>query len=410
MRPGVWLLVSVGAAASAGGLISTLRLQSSGAGPVVGIFTALVAAATGALAAWGKSQQQLRASVASFAQDAAKLKASSERDRLHLAAIVDAMTQGMIVVDRENRIEMLNDAARSILDVEQGAEGRPLIELARIPELFDVLRRAESSQTEVELRSGMKVVIRGTRQWGDGTRILLLEDVTEVRRLETIRRDFVANVSHELRTPVAVIRANAETLAAGALSDAPMAAKLSDALHLNAERLARILADLLDLSRLDAGQYRLDLEPLGLVDATKKAVAAMENNAAERGIRIDVTVDPGHTVIADDSALDQVLVNLIENAIKYSQPSGHLWLTAREQGGAIRVEVKDDGVGVPPHHRARLFERFYRADPRGSREKGGTGLGLSIVKHLVESMGGAVGVEPNHPQGSVFWFTLPRSQ
>jgi two-component system phosphate regulon sensor histidine kinase PhoR len=225
-----------------------------------------------------------------------------------------------------------------------------------------------------------------------------------------VRRDFVANVSHELRTPVAVIRANAETLLAGAKDDPQMAPKLIDGLHRNAERLARILADLLDLSRLDAGQYRLDVAPVAVRTVTEQSLSAVETQAQKRGITVEVAVPPSIAVKADAKALDQILVNLIDNGVKYTRADGHVWVEAKEIGDdSVRIEVRDDGPGIADKHRERVFERFYRADPSRSREAGGTGLGLSIVKHLVESMGGEVGVEPNAPRGSIFWLQLPRA-
>jgi two-component system phosphate regulon sensor histidine kinase PhoR len=243
--------------------------------------------------------------------------------------------------------------------------------------------------------------------------VLLLEDVTAMRRLETVRRDFVANVSHELRTPVAVIRANAETLIAGAKDDPQMSAKLIDGLHRNAERLARIIADLLDLSRLDAGQYRLELAPVSVHGVTEQSMTAVEPQAAARQVTVAIAVPDELLVRADPKALDQILVNLIDNAIKYTREGGHVRVEARAEStdgaGTIRIDVRDDGPGISAKHRERVFERFYRADPSRSREAGGTGLGLSIVKHLVESMGGDVGVEPNTPSGSVFWLRLPQA-
>jgi two-component system phosphate regulon sensor histidine kinase PhoR len=227
---------------------------------------------------------------------------------------------------------------------------------------------------------------------------------------ETVRRDFVANVSHELRTPVAVIRANAETLIAGAKDDPKMAAKLIDGLHRNAERLARIIADLLDLSRLDAGQYRLEVGPVALRALTEQSLTAVEPQAAARKVTVEVAVPAELAVRADPKALDQILVNLIDNGIKYSREAGHVWVSASESDGSVRIEVRDDGPGIAAKHRERVFERFYRADPSRSREAGGTGLGLSIVKHLAESMSGEVGVEPNLPQGSTFWLRLPAAR
>ena len=342
-----------------------------------------------------------------LAEDTERCRRALARERELLATVAEGLTQGVIAVDGEHRIELLNDAARRMLNVTSSPVGEPLIEFVRVPQVFALIEGDEAATAEVELASGARALIRVAKKFGHEGRVLLLEDVTAMRRLESVRRDFVANVSHELRTPVAVIRANAETLLAGAKDDPAMAGKLIDGLHRNAERLARILADLLDLSRLDAGQYRLEVGRVPVRSAVEQALTAVETSAAQRGIRVDVAVPAELAVEADPKALDQILVNLTDNAVKYTRPEGHVWVEARRDEGAVRIEVRDDGPGIAAKHRERVFERFYRADPSRSREAGGTGLGLSIVKHLVESMDGEVGVEPNEPSGSIFWLRLP---
>ena len=343
-----------------------------------------------------------------LADDAARSRAALARERMLLAAVADGLTQGVIAVDGEHKIELLNDAARKMLGVTSSPLGEPLIDFVRVPELFDLLDGDGDATAEVQLPNTPRALIRTARKWGGDGRVLLLEDVTAMRRLETVRRDFVANVSHELRTPVAVIRANAETLMAGAKDDPAIAGKLVDGLHRNAERLARILADLLDLSRLDAGQYRLELGCVPVAPIIEQALSAVELPAAQRKVTVTVTIPDALAVRADPKALDHILVNLLDNGVKYGRPEGNVWIEAQPAGTDVRIEVRDDGPGIADKHRGRVFERFYRADPSRSREAGGTGLGLSIVKHLVESMGGDVGVEPNTPQGSIFWLRLPR--
>jgi len=313
----------------------------------------------------------------------------------------------VIAIDGDRKIEMLNAAARRMFGVQSSLVGESLIEFVRVPALHELLDRDEDAAAEIQLPSGARALVRIARTFGRTGCLLLVEDVTNVRRLETVRRDFVANVSHELRTPVAVIRANAETLLAGAKDDPQMAQRLIEGLHRNAERLARILADLLDLSRLDAGQYRLDLQEVRVRGVAEQSLTAVDPQAQRRGVAIVVEIPDWLAVKADAKALDQILVNLIDNGVKYTQPDGHVWVEARAIGDAVRIEVRDDGPGIADKHRRRVFERFYRADPSRSREAGGTGLGLSIVKHLVESMGGEVGVEPNTPRGSIFWLRLP---
>ena len=344
-----------------------------------------------------------------LAEDADRSHRALARERVLLAAVAEGLTQGVIAVDGDHRIELLNLTARRMLGVTSSPLGEQLIDYVRVPELFELLESDAASSAEVQLPNGLRTLIRAATKWGGQGRVLLLEDVTAMRRLETVRRDFVANVSHELRTPVAVIRANAETLLAGAKDDPVMAGKLIDGLHRNAERLARILADLLDLSRLDAGQYRLELTTVPVRALTEQSLSAIEPLAARRNVTVEVSVPPDLAVKADAKALDQILVNLIDNGVKYTRADGHVWVEARADEDRVRIEIRDDGPGIAAKHRERVFERFYRADPSRSREAGGTGLGLSIVKHLVESMGGEVGVEPNLPRGCIFWLRLQRS-
>ncbi|MEO8846326.1 MAG: ATP-binding protein [Kofleriaceae bacterium] len=357
----------------------------------------------------GADIKELAHWINALAEDAQRSRDALHHERTLLASVADGLTQGVIAIDGERKIEMLNEAARRMLGVQSSLVGEPLLECVRVPELRDLIDHPNDATAEVQLPNGPRALIRAARTWGRPGRVLLLEDVTAVRRLESVRRDFVANVSHELRTPVAVIRANAETLLAGAKNDPVMSTKLIDGLHRNAERLARILADLLDLSRLDAGQYRMELAPTSVRAVTEQSLTAVEPQAQARKINVLVAIPERLSVKADAKALDQILVNLIDNGVKYTQAEGHVWVEAKQLGDAIRIEVRDDGPGISDKHRARVFERFYRADPSRSREAGGTGLGLSIVKHLVESMGGEVGVEPNAPRGSIFWLQLPRA-
>ncbi len=362
------------------------------------------------VASMGGELRELASWINVLAEDAQKSRDALAHERTLLASVADGLTQGVIAIDGDHRIEMLNDAARKMLGVQSSMVGEPLLELVRVPALRDLIERPDDGEAEMSLPSCPRALVRAARTWGRVGRVLLLEDVTAMRRLETVRRDFVANVSHELRTPVAVIRANAETLIAGAKDDPQMAPKLIDGLHRNAERLARILADLLDLSRLDAGQYRLEVVSVAVRAVTEQSLSAVETQAQKRNVTFEVTVPATITVKADAKALDQILVNLLENGVKYTQADGHVWIDAKEVGtDAVRIEVRDDGPGIADQHRERVFERFYRADASRTREAGGTGLGLSIVKHLVESMGGVVGVEPNDPRGSIFWLQLPRA-
>ncbi|MGM0555139.1 MAG: ATP-binding protein [Myxococcota bacterium] len=334
---------------------------------------------------------------------------AEERNRFE--AILETMTEAVVVVGQNDRVTLVNRAALDLLEWDAEPIGRPIVELIRVPGFQDLLATAKqgletSEEFELPVRPAKRILAQAARQESIGT-VLAMHDVTELRRLETIRRDFVANVSHELRTPVSVIRATAETLQDGAIDQPEHARRFLDALIRNSERLSRLIADLLDISRIEAGEYAIDTEKIPLHRAVERSLDTVQARAEERGIELENHVATDIRVEADTKALDQVLLNLITNAVKYISEDGRVTVSAIKEDATIRVRVEDNGPGVGPQHRDRLFERFYRVDSGRSRDVGGTGLGLSIVKHLVTTMGGEVGYEANQPRGSVFWFTLP---
>jgi two-component system phosphate regulon sensor histidine kinase PhoR len=329
------------------------------------------------------------------------------RERGLLESVLESVSQGVVALDGERRISMMNDVARRLLELETTPIGDALIDHVRVPAVLGLLPPSAPGSAEFQTAGGTRLVAWVAPLQGGGGCILTLEDVTAIRRLETIRRDFIANVSHELRTPVSIIRANVETLVGGAKDDPIFSLRLHDGLHRNAERLARIVTDLLDLSRLEAGQYRIEVSDVDVASVAEQAMAALDGAPADKGVAIAVDVPPGLVVRGDAKAIDQVLVNLVDNAVKYTQRGGHVRIAAARRDERVRIEVRDDGPGIAARHRDRIFERFYRVDPGRSRDMGGTGLGLSIVKHLVESMGGDLGVDANEPTGTVFWFELP---
>jgi two-component system phosphate regulon sensor histidine kinase PhoR len=338
-------------------------------------------------------------------------------ERRRSAALLESMSEAVLALDSAGRVTLANPAAIELLRVGGSPNtviGRTLLETVRLPALLELATKAASveSGSELELPGGQprRVQVRG-RPLADGSgTVLVMHDVTELRRLETVRRDFVANVSHELRTPVSVIRANAETLLSGGLEDRARSRGFVDGIWRNAERLSALLADLLDIARIEAGQYRLEQREVPVARVLASAVETYEAKA--RAKRIDLTAQPAGAlaVLGDESALTQVVSNFVDNAVKYTPEGGKVALEARlePQRDLVRLTVADDGPGIEPRHRARIFERFYRVDPGRSREMGGTGLGLAIAKHLSESMGGEVGVGPASPHGSVFWVSLPR--
>ena len=337
----------------------------------------------------------------------------AERDLL--GDILAGMQEGVLVLDAESRVIHANPALRAMLLLGSDAIGKPLLEVIRNAELVEILAQARNLESaaagEVEL-SGLKpkrlLVQAAPLLGGSGNLLMVLVDVTQLRQLESIRKDFVANASHELRTPVASLRSAAETLR-GALNDPEASQVFLEMIERNATRLHHLVEDLLDLSRIESREFRLVQESLDLTAFAEQMIHAYARLAKDKSIHVEITSSaPGSLVRGDRRALEQVLGNLLENAIKYCPQEASVRITVEPQGERIRLAVSDTGPGIPPQHLPRLFERFYRVDASRSRELGGTGLGLAIVKHLVEAMGGTVSVESEPGQGSTFSFTLPK--
>lgn len=333
-----------------------------------------------------------------------------ERDRLH--TILHGVSEGLVAVDQDNRIELVNEAAKRLLGIGRSPEGRKLVESVRIPALIELAENGRDGQHTAEFGLAdppRQLLATTTPLRATGGLVIVLHDMTNLRNMESMRRDLVANVSHELRTPVSIIRANAETLLDGALDDPEQARNFLQAILRHSERLSNLLSDLLDLAKIEGGAYPLCLEAVTVKTAVQRAVDTLSRAAKAKNVEVLVDVGSELNAYADAQALDQVLVNLLDNAIKYSFEGGVIDVTASAQGDEVRICVSDDGPGIAERHRARVFERFYRVDTGRSRALGGTGLGLSIVKHLAVLMHGSVGVDPVQPHGSSFWVTLPCS-
>ncbi|MBK9073217.1 MAG: hypothetical protein IPL79_19790 [Myxococcales bacterium] len=330
--------------------------------------------------------------------------ARSERDVA--MRILESLAHGVVALTPERRVEFCNRRASELLGLVEMGRGSLLIEQVRISALHELIDRAvDGSTCELTTPPGQRLLVTYQRLSEGG--VIVIEDVSEVRHLEQIRRDFVANVSHELRTPVSILRATSETLS-HVISERPeMAGKLVDSLLRNSERLSNLLSDLLDLARIEAGKLHLQPEVLVLPDLLAEVQSLLAGKLAERQQTLQVEIATDAACFADHLATTQVLMNLIDNAIRYTQVGGHIAVKARQSGTRCIIEVADNGPGILEHHRARIFERFYRVDGGRAREAGGTGLGLSIVKHLCEAMGGGVQVHPNDPSGSRFVVELP---
>jgi two-component system phosphate regulon sensor histidine kinase PhoR len=350
----------------------------------------------------------LAGSLNQMAEDIEKTVEELASERARFKAVLESLTDAVIALDKTQQVVLMNRGARKLLGLGKAPEGTPILELVRAPALQQLIAEPDQRGTaEFDLPgTDRRVMVRQSpMQRGS---VLVMQDVTEIRRLETVRRDFVANVSHELRTPVSIVRANAETLLDGAMNDPVHGTRLLEATLRNSERLSAIITDLLDLSRLEAGRYAVASESVPVAEVAARAVEASERKAAERNMLVEVDLPADLMVLADDKALEQILLNFLENAIKYTPEHGRIEVTAHQLDGQVRIDVSDNGPGIEPRHRARVFERFYRIDPGRSRDMGGTGLGLAIVRHLAEAMHGTVGVDPVEPHGSCFWIMLRR--
>lgn len=330
--------------------------------------------------------------------------------------ILEAMQEGVVVVDRDGRIVLVNPALRSMLLVGAEAVGKLLIETVRHAQIDDLVEDARASSgavpIEIEL-PGLKprrLLVHASPLSGDDEGLLFVfVDVTEVRRLESLRRDFVANASHELRTPVAAVRSATETLRSGALDDPGAAIRFVDIIERNAMRLQSLVEDMLELSKLESNEFKLKRERVELGSVVPLVLALFRERAEKKGVRLVAELPPEASAVeGDPRALEHVLSNLVDNAVKYCPPGTRVLVSAtRLDEERVRLVVSDTGPGIPPEHLPRLFERFYRVDAGRSRELGGTGLGLSIVKHMVEAMRGKVAVESEVGRGSTFTVSLP---
>jgi len=338
-------------------------------------------------------------------EERARVKAGPERELL--AALPDAAA----LVGKDGLVRAANAALEALAPGGRAA-GLSTLELTRAAELAQAVKRGlegTARRLEVELPGRRRVFLAHVQPLLRGEVLLLLREITEAKRAEAIRRDFVANASHELRTPVATIRGAAETLLDGALADPASARHFVDVIARHADRLARLTQDLLDLSRIELGYWTMSLERVELDPLVRGVLDLHQDRAAQKTITLASEVPPGVAVRADARALEQVLVNLVDNAVKYTPERGHIAVVATVDGSRrlATISVEDSGPGIERHHLPRIFERFYRVDPGRSREQGGTGLGLAIAKHLVQAQGGEIGVDSG-TGGSRFWVRLPQ--
>ena len=352
---------------------------------------------------------------------------TEERNRS--AAILRSMVEGIAVVDSRERLVFCNEAFGKIWDVNSAEfEGRPAVEVIRHPEILELIRKvlAEQQVFHGEVSSGaarpriFSVTVAPVASF-DGAAtaqpvgasqpgaVVVLHEITELRRLEQVRKDFVANVSHELRTPLTAIQGFAETLLSGALDDRENNRHFVEIIRTHATRLARLTEDLLKLSRIEAGKVEIDFQSVDPRHLIEAGIEAARLAGSQKQLSIGAARLPRNLlrVRGDAGLLGEVLRNLLDNAIQYTAVGGRIEVTAEASGGFVVITVTDTGIGIPQNEQSRIFERFYRVDVARSREVGGTGLGLAIAKHIVEAHGGRIWVESVVGEGSKFHFSVP---
>ncbi len=344
-----------------------------------------------------------------------------ESSRNQMRTVLDSMVEGVIALDSDQRVLLVNEAGLRLFPIqEHSAVGRPVWELVRSPQLAQwvaqALSQSEPVGGELELKAPvariLSVRVAGLPGPTVTGAVVVASDISQLRRLEQVRQEFVANASHELKTPLASIKACVETLLDGALDDVEMRVKFLQMVNEQTERLDKLIRDLLALTRIESQDRRLLLHPVALEGIVELCVNRHRQYAERKEMRLNV-VPPAASVqvMADEEALEEILDNLIDNAIKYTNSGGTITVRwtgpfSKGQGSRCRIEVEDTGIGIPQAHIQRIFERFYRVDRARSRELGGTGLGLSIVKHLVQILEGTIAVTSRLGKGTTFTVEL----
>ena len=334
------------------------------------------------------------------------------------SAILGSMVEGVAVVSGSERLVFANPGFAEILGLDvPPTSGSALVEIVRQTELLEAVRKVLAGEPRVqsEIVTGtlrqhhFAITVAAVRAGDTSGAVVVLHDITELRKLERVRRDFVANVSHEFRTPLTAIQGFAETLLAGAIDDSQNRTRFLEIILEHSRRLARLTEDLLMLSKMDAERLELEIRRLGVSQLIESCLETAQRRGTEKDLRISVNLPQNLPDIAGDRRrLAEVLQNLLDNAIQYTLPGGQIIVRAESAEKEIILTVSDTGIGIPKADQPRIFERFYRVDVARSREAGGTGLGLAIAKHLVEVHGGRLWVDSEIGQGSQFHFSVPQ--
>lgn len=357
-----------------------------------------------------KSLENLSNSIATLKANFNHRLSTLGSENARLSTVLEQLTDGVLIVNAQGQVQFANPAACKLFNISNPIN-RSVAEVIRNHQLIEAWRRcqqtremqSESVELPMQRQFLQLIVIPDTHEGGS---LLAVQDLTRVRRLETVRRDFISNVSHELRTPLASLKALTETLQNGALSDPTAGPRFLSRISTEVDALTQMAQELLDLSRIESGQVELIRAPLSPKKLLSSAADRMKLQAERAGLKLTVICADGLPAInADKARLEQVLVNIIHNSVKFTKPGGEIVLEAESINGAVRCAVRDTGAGIPSESLSRIFERFYRVDK--SRTGSGTGLGLSISKHIVEAHGGKIWAESEEGRGSMFYFEIP---
>jgi two-component system, OmpR family, phosphate regulon sensor histidine kinase PhoR len=364
-------------------------------------------------AEWLKERESLEAAQKLHYREISRREAEQQ-------ALFNSMSEGVLILDPTGHVQLVNRSLLEFFGLKVDVRGQTIMEAFRLQELAEVARRLPQEQ----IVQGQELELPGVNgRWlqfnaaavldRDGTQrgaILVFHDLTRLRQLENTRQEFVANVSHELRTPLSLIKGFVETLLDGAKDDPELADRFLRTIEKHTDRLTFLIEDLLTISRLESGQIVMNLHEVGLRAEVERVIEDLQARAADKQTKLENELSAELRARADADRLQQVLFNLVENAIKYGRTEGSVVIGGEAKpDGKIELWVRDDGPGIPPEAKERVFERFYRVDRARSRETGGTGLGLSIVKHIVQAHGGEVWVKSELGKGTTFYFTLPQA-
>ncbi|MFA5256247.1 MAG: ATP-binding protein, partial [Candidatus Omnitrophota bacterium] len=347
----------------------------------------------------------------------AKVKSVSS-EKAKLEAVLSSMFEGVMLTNERGEILLLNPSVRKLFFIDSPPEGRKPLEMMQnnvIQEIVDRVlnknREVITQEVKIAIPEQKTIMINGVPIIKDDVvegAVFVFHDITELKRLEDIRKDFVANVSHELRTPISSIKGYAETLLDGKADNKDTVKEFLSIIYQDSNRLANLIDDLLDLSRIESGKMNMESEPLEILPIVNRCINVLGKSARDKSlsIKLDIPAD-FPKVLGDHKRLLQVLLNLLDNAVKYTPENGSIIVSAASNRETAQIDISDTGIGISERDLPRIFERFYRVDKARSRELGGTGLGLSIVKHIVQAHNGQVWVKSTLGRGSTFSFTIP---